>query len=502
MGPSRSDVGGLIGLLLLLAFLWGRGRGTWYWTDEGLSLGIASQPLGQFHDALVQDTAAPLYHLILHGWLRLFGSSEPSTHTLSLLFALAAVPAALWAGWSLVDRRTGWMCAALAALSPYLATYSNETRMYSLAALLSLLATATFFHVFVHRRRRLLPAFSVLSALAAYTHYWGLFLVLAACAALPLCWLHATDRRQVTIDAVLGVGGVAVLFAPWVPTLAYQRAHSAVAWALPPTLEAVRDDVLGLLGGPSAAVALAVGGGAAVVFMLRRPWTPSSVLVGCSLVMVLVVVAAGWATSRASSQWHLRYLGVALGPLLLVLGSALARGGDLAVAMLAVVAILTGPLGLKVPLHAKSNVKGLVEAAAPSLAARDLVFAPMGDIPVFAVYLPEGLRYVTTTGPVSDPRVADWRDAMERLRANDAVADVATLVDSLPAGGHVLASCPPADGSDLEGLPDLIELEVRRCLDVEQHLLSRPDLRLERRLLPPSGSASSRKGQLLTKRAA
>ena len=58
--PSRWDVGGAIGLVLLLAFLWGRGRGTWYWTDEGLSLGIASQPLEQFRDVLLQDTAAPL----------------------------------------------------------------------------------------------------------------------------------------------------------------------------------------------------------------------------------------------------------------------------------------------------------------------------------------------------------------------------------------------------------------------------------------------------------
>lgn len=61
--------------------------------------------------------------------MSLFGNSEAATHSLSLLFALAAVPTALWAGWSLFGRRTGWVCAALSALNPFLAAYANETRM-------------------------------------------------------------------------------------------------------------------------------------------------------------------------------------------------------------------------------------------------------------------------------------------------------------------------------------------------------------------------------------
>ncbi len=497
--PSRLDVGALLGLVLLLSFLWGRGRHTWYWTDEALSLGISSHPVGQMRDLLAQDTSPPLYHLVLHGWMQLFGSSEASTHTLSLLFALAVVPAALWAGWSLFDRRTGWFCAVLAAVNPFLATYANETRMYALVALLSVLATATFVHAFVHRRRRFLPAFAITLTLTLYTHYWGLFLVLGAVAALTACWVHASDRRRLVVDAASSFGAVALLFAPWLPTLLHQRAHSAVGWALPPTLELARDDLLGLVGGPAAAVALAVGAGAALVAMLRRPWGRASMLVVAAVVLVLVVVGAGWASSRSSSQWHARYLGVLLGPLLLVLAGTLARGGDAAVAMLAIVGVLSGPLAVKVPLHAKSNVKGLVEQVSALLTGDDIVFAPIGDVPLLAHYLPDGLRYATTTGPVADPLAADWTDAMERLRQSSPVATLSPLVERLPVGGRVLVICPPTDGSDLEGVAAYVELEIRRCLEARNHLVGRADLQVEGTFSPPPGTDSPRAAHLLTK---
>jgi hypothetical protein len=38
-------------------------------------------------------------------------------------------------------------------------------------------------------------------------------------------------------------------------------------------------------------------------------------------------------------------------------------------------------------------------------------------VPVVAHYLPRGPGYVTPIGPVADPGVTDWRDAMDRLRA-------------------------------------------------------------------------------------
>jgi hypothetical protein len=485
--------------MALLAFLWGRGRDTWYWTDEALSLGISSHPLAAMADVLRQDTSPPLYHLLLRAWMSLFGSSEASTHTLSLLFALAVVPAALWAGWSLFDRRTGWMCALLAALSPFLATYANETRMYALVALLSVLVTATLLHAFVFRRRRYLPAFTILLTLTMYTHYWGLFLALGAGLGVLLCACVGTDRRQVLIDAVLAFGAVAVLFAPWVPTLLYQRAHSAIGWALPPSVPLVRDDLIGLIGGPFAAVALTFGAGVALVGMVKRPWDRTGTVVAATSVMTVAAVGAGWITSRASSQWHARYLGIVLAAAILILGLGLARSGHLGVATLGIVAILAGPVNAGVPPDAKSNVKALSEQAAAVLQPGDLVFAPIGAIPLLAHYLPPGLRYATTTGPVVDPLAADWRDAVARLTGSQPGLILGASVDRIPVGGHVLVSCPPVVEADLAGLTEYVQLEIRRCLEGQQSLLENPSLEVSTLLQYPTEGDGPVEARLLTK---
>lgn len=493
------DLGAAVGLVATLAYLWSRGRHTWYWTDEALSLGISSHSLAELPEVLAQDTSPPLYHVLLNLWMTWFGSSEAATHSLSLLFALAVVPAALWAGWSLFDRRTGWMCAVLAAVSPFLATYANETRMYSLVALLSLLVTATFAHAFVHRRRRFVPVFSLLLALTLYTHYWGFFLALGTGAALVVCLGRSAERRPMILDGVLAYGVAGLLFAPWLPTLLYQRAHTVVGWALPPTLQLVRDDVVALVGGPVPAVALALGAGGALVLLLRRPWDRSSLLTLALVIIAVVAVSAGWATSRTNAQWHGRYLGIVLAPVLLVLGAALARAGQTAVAAVAVVAVLSAPLSAAVPLDAKSDAKGWAQEVGTVLKPGDLVFAPIGAVPLLARYLPAGLRYATTTGPVVDPLAADWRDAMERLGGGGPVASLVPLVERLPAGGHVLLSCPAVEVADLVGLPPYIDLEIRRCLEGRDYLLAHPQLDGGVALRYPPSLSGPVDAQLLTK---
>ena len=75
-----------------------------YWIDEGIAVGIASHPRRHPGDA-AQDGYPPLYYLLLHGWMQASGTGEAATRTLSLLFALLAVPVSFWAGAALFDRR-------------------------------------------------------------------------------------------------------------------------------------------------------------------------------------------------------------------------------------------------------------------------------------------------------------------------------------------------------------------------------------------------------------
>src|SRR5438876_1505816 len=166
-----------------------RALGSPFWGDEGLSAGIASHPLSAIPGVLREDGSPPLYYLLLHIWMAVFGTSEAAIRTLSLAFALAAVPAGLWLGRALFGARAGWACATLCALSPLLSAYAQEARMYSLLALLSLLASGAFVLVFVQRRRRFRWLLAGALAALLYTHAWGIFFTLVAalaCAVLAL----------------------------------------------------------------------------------------------------------------------------------------------------------------------------------------------------------------------------------------------------------------------------------------------------------------------------
>jgi hypothetical protein len=100
-----------------------------YWIDEAISVGISSHGLTEIPATLRQDGSPPLYYLLLHLWMQLAGSGEAATRSLSLLFAVLAVPAAWWGTGAIAGRRAGAAAAAGAACCPFLTYYAHETRM-------------------------------------------------------------------------------------------------------------------------------------------------------------------------------------------------------------------------------------------------------------------------------------------------------------------------------------------------------------------------------------
>ena len=220
----------LVVLIAISAYMRTRYISGQFWMDEALSVGISSHSLAAIPGVLRHDGSPPLYYLLLHVWMGIFGSSESATHAMSLLFALLTIPAAMWAGWSLFGKRAGVMAAILFAFSSFLTDYSQETRMYALMGLLGLLATAAFLHAFVFRRRKYLILFAICQALMLYTHAWGIFFGAGAVLALIPAFVVSDDRRGLVRDAVFAFVGAGILFLPWLPNFIWQAQHTAAPW--------------------------------------------------------------------------------------------------------------------------------------------------------------------------------------------------------------------------------------------------------------------------------
>src|SRR5947209_2713982 len=261
--------GALVLLLAISAFIRTRYIGGQFWMNEALTVGISSHPLSAIPGVLRHDGSPPLFYLLLHGWMTLFGPSESATHALSLLCSLITVPVAMWAGWSMFGRRAGYMAAILFAFSAFLTQYAQETRMYSLMGLLGLLATTGYLQGFVFRRRRYLVLFAVSQAAMLYTHAWGIFYGIGAAIALIPIYLATDDRRALLRDAVFAFVGAGVLFLPWLPNFIYQARHTAAPWDSSPRFGAPVQLSRDLLGGDRVIVALLIASVLGFVGLVR-----------------------------------------------------------------------------------------------------------------------------------------------------------------------------------------------------------------------------------------
>ena len=424
---------GLLGAVSLLVRT--RAFSTGLWVDEGISYGIADRPLTDIPGILRQDGSPPLYYALLHVYTRTFGvRSEAALHALSLAFALLAIPVAYVFARALFDRRCGLLAATLVALNPFLNQYAQETRMYALVVLLSVVVCSTFVGAFIQDRgRRWTIAFAVSEAALLYTHNWGIFLG----AGLAVAFLVlARDRLR---EGLLAAAVIAVLYAPWIPTLLFQIRHTGAPWARPPGLSdlyQLPEDLLTLTG----QYVLLLAGAAGLVTLSRR-----DVRGRAAIAFALIIVATAavpWVLSQVSPSWSPRYLAVVVGPLVLLAALATSRAGWLGIGAV----VIAAAVGAAAPVrHEKSNVRDLAHAVAPSLGRGDVVISTQPEqVPVIHYYLHRtpGLTYATLWGRVADVGVTDWINGVRRLKHTTIRGDLEPLLARVPPGGRVALVVP------------------------------------------------------------
>jgi len=421
-----------------------------FWEDEAITTGIASHSLSAIPGIMRHDGSPPLFYMLLHVWISVFGPGEAATHALSLLFGLLCIPAGLWSGWSLFDRRTGMYMAVLCAFSTFLTAYAQETRMYELMGLLGILETTAFIHAFVYGRRRYLILFAVCQALMLYTHAWGLFFGAGAIVALIPIWLASEDRRGIVRDAVLAYVGAGVLFLPWVPNFIYQATHTGAPWA--PTIRFGVPVLLSrdLLGADRITVTLLVAWivGLAPLFTKRGRRTREGTMMWSLIWLIAGTLIIAWLASQITPAFVARYMAPILASILLLAAWGAARSGVLGlVCILLTLAFVVHPSSYA-PRY-KSDMQDISGEMKPYLHRGDLVVSAQPDsAPLAWYYLPAGLNFATTLGRVKDASYMNWVDALTRLQNTSPAPTLDPLIASLRPGQQLLYVRPLTEGQN------------------------------------------------------
>jgi mannosyltransferase len=445
------DAAVVIALVVCSAALRFRTLWTSYWGDEAIAIGISSHHVGSIPHYLAYDGSPPLYYVLLHFWLELFGASPVATHTLSLLCASAAIPAGWWIGTRLFGRRVGRALAGLLTTCAYLDYYSTETRMYALLALVCLLAVGCFALAYSGQGRRYWVAAWALVVVALYLHNFALYVLASLCLVGGAFALWNRDWRR-WWATVAFFGAAALAYLPWVPSFLYQEHHTGAPWAPHPLVTDFFGDSFNAVASAAwfpVGAAIVVGGLLLVRGGLRLPDVRrAGPLTVCLLVPVCTLVMA-WIGAQVVNSWSPRYLGVAVVPALLGLAGALdrTRFGRLAVwVCVACLAGTTVPFVVDRTLTvdtSKSNADYTLGQLRSQLRPGDLIVsAQVTNTPVLAYDLGPTFRYATPLGLNAHPMVVDWTNLPKRLQSINAAANLAPLLAKVPVGGHVLVVNP------------------------------------------------------------
>lgn len=183
------------------------------WLDEAIgALVVKNQGLWQILTEFSRhDNHPPLYYLTLKVWSILFGFSEIALRSLSIAFGVATVYIAFKIASLFKNKYFPYLTALILATSPFHIYYSQEVRMYSMAAFLASASVYLFL-------KKSWIGFSVFVTSLVFTDYVPVFLI-------PVFWFWGIYKKE-NIDwwksFILSQIPVIVLGIFWIPTLLVQ----------------------------------------------------------------------------------------------------------------------------------------------------------------------------------------------------------------------------------------------------------------------------------------
>lgn len=120
----------------------------------------------------------PLYYLLLHYWMEVFGQSEFVARYLSLVFGVVSVPIIFQLGRAMNRSKVGALAALLLAINPFQVWHAQDVRNYTLWPTLSMAGLCFLLVALRDGRTRQWVGYTALTLLSVYAHYYDLFMLL------------------------------------------------------------------------------------------------------------------------------------------------------------------------------------------------------------------------------------------------------------------------------------------------------------------------------------
>jgi 4-amino-4-deoxy-L-arabinose transferase-like glycosyltransferase len=303
------------------------GLNTGLWVDEILSIVEAFRtPFPQSLAEFPYDHKHPLYSVLAHACIVLFGEHAWSVRLPAVLFGVASVPALYLLGARIASQREGLAASALLALSYHHVWFSQNARGYTMLAFWTIVGTLALVSALESRALKPWAVYGVIAGLGVYTHLTYVFVAAGhGIAVLLAVFQRRGGGDQVRIAGaisayVIGASIALLLYAPMLGKLidffltqkSQLQGVSTPGWALSEGLRvlALGFGILGAVGAVVLLACAAIGVAGLASYMRRQS------VVAMLLVLPAIVMLTGALTLRGTM--YPRFFFALIGPALLV----------------------------------------------------------------------------------------------------------------------------------------------------------------------------------------
>jgi mannosyltransferase len=216
-----------------------------FWLDELYSVSYAIMPIKGLLRVVRTANQTPLYFILLHVWIWIFGDSDGAVRSLSILFGLLGM-----VGFYLLLRRglrwsakSSLIGLALLAVSPFHIYYSIEARTYSLMFALATFYLTAFALMHAEGNAKYYLVFAFLQSLLLYAHPTAAIYCLCINATSVFLLFLLRERSRLRLRNLVAADLItAIMFAPWGATLLRQvhSVHESFWAKLPTPVEALK----------------------------------------------------------------------------------------------------------------------------------------------------------------------------------------------------------------------------------------------------------------------
>ncbi|MFH1618285.1 MAG: glycosyltransferase family 39 protein [bacterium] len=220
------------------------------WLDEVLTVNSALKPLYDIPKDLIHGPAGstpPLFYILLHFWIRIFGQSDAGMHFFTACIGIAGI-AAIWrTGTLLAGRLAGLAGAAVMAAHPFHIAASQEVRPYGLLVFFSALSFYFLLEALRDNRSRHWVLYSAISTANLFTHNYAVFLLIVQ-------FLLALDKLvyeggRFYEKVFFAFAAIFAAYLAWVPGLLMQtRKHAIFSYLSPPGFHEIKLTLYALAG--------------------------------------------------------------------------------------------------------------------------------------------------------------------------------------------------------------------------------------------------------------